>query len=100
MSVFCTTAYPSSIFHLSPLFHLERSLPSNRMMASDGGSLGFSPGVTTFGSGHTIPLLYSCSANTAVAAPTAITATRYGRNFFMGGVASGEETGGMVTWIV
>ena len=29
------------------------------MFASLGGSPGFSPGVTTFGSGKTIPLLYS-----------------------------------------
>ena len=52
--------------HLSPLFLFDRSLPSNRTTASAGGSLSFAPGATTFGSGQTIPLLYSfCRAASA-----------------------------------
>src|SRR5262245_31446981 len=59
MSVFCTTATPSPICHWSPLCHFERSLPSKRTMASDGGCESVLPGVTTFGSAHSMPLLYS-----------------------------------------
>src|SRR5690348_9583222 len=79
MSVARTTAYPSFTSHFSPPFHFDRSLPSNRTTASDGGSDGFSPGVTTFGSGQTIPLLYSFWARatpTTAAASTAATAAR------------------------
>src|SRR5436190_17218410 len=59
MSAFCTTANPSPISHLSPPFHFERSLPSKRTTASDGGCESVLPGVTTFGSAHSMPLLYS-----------------------------------------
>src|SRR4051812_6727363 len=59
MSPLPTVAMPSFTFHLSPFFQAERSLPSNRMMASDGGSAFVLPGVTTGGSGHLSPDRYS-----------------------------------------
>src|SRR4051812_22942516 len=58
MLVLAEMAIPFSMIHLSPLFHFERSLPSNNTIASDGGAVP-SPGVMTFGSGQTFPLWYS-----------------------------------------
>src|SRR5262245_57059522 len=58
MSLLAAMAYPSLMTHLSPPVHFERSLPSKRTSASDGGPLSL-PGVTTTGSGQTIPDLYS-----------------------------------------
>src|SRR5882724_4303965 len=52
-----TVATPSSTIHFPPS-HCDKSLPSKSTIASDGGLL-FSPGVTTFGSGQFLPLLYS-----------------------------------------
>src|SRR5262245_31132600 len=46
------------MIQFSPPVHLERSLPSNRTTASDGGQLSV-PGVATAGSGRSIPDLYS-----------------------------------------
>src|SRR6185312_11953654 len=59
MSVSFTVATPSFTIHLSPFSQAERSLPSNRMMASDGGAPHVLPGVTIGGSSHFIPLRYS-----------------------------------------
>src|SRR5262245_43272201 len=59
MSADFTVATPSFTSHLSPFSHFERSLPSKSTIASDGGSVSVFPGVTTFGSGQTMPLLYS-----------------------------------------
>ena len=76
MSVFCTTAYPSFTSHFSPLFHFERSLPSKSTTASEGGSASVLPGVTTFGSGQTMPLLYSCWSPVRATVTPELTATR------------------------
>src|SRR5262245_6245662 len=46
------------MIHLSPPFHLDRSLPSKSTTASDGGPP-MGPGSTTFGSSHLMPELYS-----------------------------------------
>src|SRR5689334_4043806 len=53
-----TVATPSLICHFSPPLKADRSLPSNSTIASSGGPPGC-PGSTTFGSGQTLPLLYS-----------------------------------------
>src|SRR3954463_737858 len=54
-----TIATPSSTFQFSPFSHFDKSLPSNRTVASDGGSAFVFPGVTTGGSSHSIPDMYS-----------------------------------------
>src|SRR5690606_29609356 len=53
------TITPSSTFQFSPFFQFFRSLPLNSRVASAGGSPHLSPGVTTGGVGHLIPLRYS-----------------------------------------
>src|SRR5262245_51488105 len=58
MSPLFGMAYPSLTIHFSPPAHFDRSLPSNNTTASDGGLLSV-PGVTTAGSGQTMPDLYS-----------------------------------------
>src|SRR5262249_21940910 len=104
MSVARTTANPSFTSHFSPPFHFDRSLPSKRTTASEGGSDGFSPGVTTAGSGQTMPLLYSFTWPAERAVETAAraamrTAERTGLRTDMGGspVGTGHDIGaGMV----
>src|SRR5262245_27064871 len=68
---FAAVATPSLMTQDSPPFHFDRSLPSKRTTASDGGAPGSAPGGTSFGSGQTIPLSYSCWAKTSTFAPTA-----------------------------
>src|SRR6516164_9676390 len=63
MSPPSSVATPPLTFHLGlpPLpasTHFDKSLPSNSTIASDGG-LPASPGATTFGSTHLMPLRYS-----------------------------------------
>src|SRR3954451_15836277 len=59
MSVSFTMATPSFTIHLSPFSQAERSLPSNRMIASEGGAPHVLPGFTIGGSSHFMPLKYS-----------------------------------------
>src|SRR5262245_63051313 len=67
-------ATSSSIFHLSPPAHASSDLPSNSTFAS----LGTPPGGTgsiTGGSGHTMPLLYSCVCQATAETAKRITST-------------------------
>src|SRR5262249_55553782 len=102
------------MIHLSPPFHFDRSLPSKRTIASDGGPLSF-PGVTTAGSGQTMPDLYARgswapagprSRRTAatLAAPAIVQRKRVRRAFMRmracgrrgdGRVIIGDEEGGV-----
>src|SRR5262245_54258499 len=59
MSESFTVATPSFTTHLSPFSQAERSLPSNRMIASDGGSASVLPGLMIGGSCHFMPFRYS-----------------------------------------
>src|SRR4051812_6600216 len=59
MSVSLTVATPSFTIHLSPFSHAERSLPSKRIIASEGGAPHVLPGLTIGGSSHFMPLKYS-----------------------------------------
>src|SRR5579864_5779382 len=58
-AVLFTVAMPSATVHLAgdlsfTSTHWSRSLPSNKMIASDGGALHSAPGATTLGTGcHT-----------------------------------------------
>src|SRR3954462_4241634 len=76
MSVSFTVAMPSFTIHLSPFSQAERSLPSNRMIASEGGAPHVLPGVTIGGSSHFIPLKYSLCAVPGAAANSATTSKK------------------------
>src|SRR4051794_17922515 len=61
MSPWPTVATPFLTFQFSPFSHFDRSLPSKRTVASEGGSAFVLPGATTGGSCHSIPEWYSCA---------------------------------------
>src|ERR1700743_2339662 len=58
-----TVTVPSLISHSSAPFQADISLPSKRMMASDGG-LPSVPAVTSFCSGQILPEVHSLAINT------------------------------------
>src|SRR4051812_28165147 len=68
-------ATPSFTIQLSPFSQADRSFPSNRMIASDGGSAAVFPGVTTTGSFHFMPEMYSWDHPQCGVATTAPTVT-------------------------
>src|SRR4051794_5257146 len=76
-------ATPSFTVQLSPFSHADRSLPSNRMIASDGGSALLLPGLTTGGSFHFIPDMYSWARPFCAPARTAPAVAATAINFLI-----------------